>query len=188
MLLLKLTCANCSAPLEVGDDLERFACAYCGTTQIVERSGGVVALRKVESAIHAVQRGTDRTAAELAIPRLQRELTEAKAAKREVLAAFEERLVRAKSGRRKLTWIVFLALFFTGPTLAISVGSSYPVFGNILTVLIFLCIIVVPIFVYRKIKLPRDTRKEDTAKHDALIARLEDQLRANRSILDSNPS
>ena len=64
---IALACTNCGAPLEIGSDVERFACAFCGTPQRVERKGGTVALRKLEGAIGAVQRGTDKTAAELSV-------------------------------------------------------------------------------------------------------------------------
>jgi cysteine sulfinate desulfinase/cysteine desulfurase-like protein len=56
--------------------MDVFACAFCGSQQRVERKGGTVALHKIKGAIKAVQRGTDRTAAELALPRLEKELAE----------------------------------------------------------------------------------------------------------------
>lgn len=55
------------------DDMERFACGYCGTELIVQRRGGTVALRAVTEAIRKVQIGTDKTAAELALARLNQE-------------------------------------------------------------------------------------------------------------------
>ena len=51
--MIKLACVNCGAPLEVGADMDTFACAYRGTTQMVERKGGTIALRRVEAAIKA---------------------------------------------------------------------------------------------------------------------------------------
>ena len=65
--------------MTITDDLDIFACGYCGSNQKVYRSGGVVALRKVEEAIKSVQRGTDRTAAELTLARLSKELSEQEA-------------------------------------------------------------------------------------------------------------
>ena len=35
--------SNCGAKLDVYDDMERFACGYCGTEIFVERRGGTVA-------------------------------------------------------------------------------------------------------------------------------------------------
>jgi hypothetical protein len=49
------------------------------SAQIVERRGGTVALRLVVDAVARVQVGTDRTAAELALVRLEKELASANA-------------------------------------------------------------------------------------------------------------
>ena len=76
---IKLNCANCGAKLEVYDDMERFACGYCGTEMLVQRRGGTVALKAVTEAIKKVQIGTDKTAAELALVRLEKELEQLKA-------------------------------------------------------------------------------------------------------------
>lgn len=71
---INLNCANCGGKLEIYEDMNRFACGYCGTEQIVQRRGGTVALKAVTEAIQKVQIGTDKTAAELAIVRLEKEL------------------------------------------------------------------------------------------------------------------
>lgn len=68
-MVISLKCANCGAALEVNDTVGHLACGYCGVQQMVERKGGAVWLT-VEAAIHRVQAGTDRTAAELALQRL----------------------------------------------------------------------------------------------------------------------
>ena len=71
---IPLNCLNCGGQLDVYDDMERFACGFCGTGMIVQRRGGTVSLKSVEEAIHKVQIGTDKTAAELALVRLNEEL------------------------------------------------------------------------------------------------------------------
>jgi hypothetical protein len=71
---INLGCANCGAKLDVYDDMERFACGYCGTEMAVQRRGGTVALKAVTDAIKQVQVGTDKTAAELALARLRQDL------------------------------------------------------------------------------------------------------------------
>ena len=75
MNVVNLKCHSCGAALEIGPTIDRFACSYCGAGMVVERRGGIVALR-LEDAIRQVQIGTDKTAAELAIGRYQRELDE----------------------------------------------------------------------------------------------------------------
>jgi DNA-directed RNA polymerase subunit RPC12/RpoP len=69
-----MSCPTCGGKLQITNDLERFACAYCGNEHIVKRSGGVVSLSPIIESLHKVQLGVDRTASELAIPRLEREI------------------------------------------------------------------------------------------------------------------
>jgi DNA-directed RNA polymerase subunit RPC12/RpoP len=76
---INLTCTNCGGKLEVYDDMERFGCGYCGSEMLVQRRGGTVILKAVTEAIHRVQIGTDKTAAELAIVRLSNEREKLKA-------------------------------------------------------------------------------------------------------------
>ena len=80
MRVVTLNCSSCGAALEIDPGMSQFACAYCGAALAVERRGGTIALRQVVDAVAQVQVGTDKTAAELAIARLTRELDAAKAA------------------------------------------------------------------------------------------------------------
>ncbi|MGE5569297.1 MAG: hypothetical protein ACM3S5_09705 [Rhodospirillales bacterium] len=75
-----LNCSNCGAKLDIYDDMDHFACGYCGTQLVVRRRGGTVSLRAVEQAIERVRVGTDKTAAELAIVRLEKEREQLKKA------------------------------------------------------------------------------------------------------------
>jgi hypothetical protein len=71
-----LTCPSCGGKLEITNDLDRFACGYCGTEQVVRRGGGVVSLAPVVEGLKQVQVGVDKTASELAIVRLTAEIAE----------------------------------------------------------------------------------------------------------------
>jgi ribosomal protein S27AE len=71
-----LTCPNCGGKLEVFDDMERFACGYCGREIAVEWRGGTVALKDLSEFIQHLQTGAERTAAELALVRLRQELSD----------------------------------------------------------------------------------------------------------------
>jgi ribosomal protein S27AE len=73
---INLNCPNCGGKLDVYDDMDRFACGFCGSEMIVNRRGGTVALKAVTEAIKQVQVGTDKTAAELAMVRLNQEAAE----------------------------------------------------------------------------------------------------------------
>lgn len=74
MKILSLKCVNCGAGLEVKQDISDFACGYCGVPQQVERSGGIVSLRRVEEVLDDVKLGTNRAASELAIARLNADI------------------------------------------------------------------------------------------------------------------
>ena len=89
-----LNCPNCGGKLEVHNDLERFACSYCGSEMLVQRHGGTVSLQRVTEAIAKVQVGTDKTAAELAIVRLERKLEELQCHCASRQAYYQQRRVR----------------------------------------------------------------------------------------------
>lgn len=71
---IKLQCVSCGGNLDISPDMMNFACGYCGTQQTVERIGGTISLKLLKDAISKVQVGTDKTASELALKRLQEEL------------------------------------------------------------------------------------------------------------------
>lgn len=72
--VIKLSCVSCGSSLDISQSMNRLACGHCGTQQMVERSGGAIHLRGVAEALFKVQVGTDKTAAELAINRISKEL------------------------------------------------------------------------------------------------------------------
>jgi predicted RNA-binding Zn-ribbon protein involved in translation (DUF1610 family) len=90
-----LSCASCGAKLAVYDDMDRFACRYCGTEMMVHRRGDTVALKTVAEAIQRLQAGTDKAAAELAIVRIEKELQIARARERHLLSAHDRGVGRA---------------------------------------------------------------------------------------------
>lgn len=69
MQIISLDCKNCGAKLEINEEMTQLACNHCGATMLVERGGGAISLQLVE----AIRAGTDKTAAELALVRLDME-------------------------------------------------------------------------------------------------------------------
>jgi hypothetical protein len=69
-----LTCPSCGGKLQIGNDVERFACGFCGNEHVVKRGGGIVSLTPVIAEIRNVQIGVDKTASELALVRLTNEI------------------------------------------------------------------------------------------------------------------
>lgn len=188
MPLLKLSCANCSAPLEVGDNLERFTCSYCGTAQVVERSGGVISTRKLETAINAVQRGTDRTAAELAMPRLNNELREAMAERAALVQLASKRVEVARSSRRWVTVIAFLCASIGGLALLGLVDAKGTVTSVLMPLLWWVGIVAAPVIAFKSVKMPAANTRAESSQLDAKIARIEAHIEANRRILDALPA
>jgi len=77
--LVNLSCPNCAGSLSVGSTQDVLTCGYCGASIQVERSGGEVSLSKLTDTMARLQRGADKSAAELALKRLADELRTAEA-------------------------------------------------------------------------------------------------------------
>ena len=75
---ITLTCRSCGGKLEIYPETDRFACGYCGKESVVQRRGGTVNLQLLEETAVNIQRGTDKTAAELAVRRLPKEIEAAR--------------------------------------------------------------------------------------------------------------
>lgn len=113
---IPLKCVNCGAKLEITPEMDRFACGYCGAEQLVERKGGTIALKGIEEAIMRVQAGTDRTASELALNRLSKELDE-------VNSSRAARHMKAQAERKRATIIAVVVFFLFGIAITSSVQS-----------------------------------------------------------------
>jgi predicted RNA-binding Zn-ribbon protein involved in translation (DUF1610 family) len=73
---VSLSCPSCGGRLKITNDIERFACAYCGIEHIVKRGEGIISLAPVVEGLQRIQSGVDKTASELAIPRLEKEIAD----------------------------------------------------------------------------------------------------------------
>lgn len=73
-----LSCPSCGAKLQIGNDVDKFACGYCGNEHVVKRSGGIISLAPVVEQLKDVKIGVDKTASELAVRRLRQEIDELK--------------------------------------------------------------------------------------------------------------
>jgi len=71
-----LSCPSCGGKLQITSNIERFACGYCGNEHVVSRGGGIISLIPVAEDIKGIKTGVDKTAAELAIPRIKKEIEE----------------------------------------------------------------------------------------------------------------
>mgnify|MGYP001415144564 CR=1 FL=1 len=85
---ITLFCPNCGAKLEMTNDTDRFACASCGREYIVKRTGGIVLLVPVINGIKRVGVGVDKTAADLAIVRINKEISQLEALRQNPLKTY----------------------------------------------------------------------------------------------------
>ena len=187
MYVINLNCVNCGAPLEIAPTLEIFACSFCGSQQRVERHGGTVALQKVESAIKAVQRGTDRTAAELALPRLAKELNFAEAEMALALKQEAKRQTNAGSFRRIISTVFILISIVAAPLVVTAITSS-GIIASILSLVWLAVAIGAPIYVNRKWKLPPTQGPVIQAEYGRRILIIKQHIQANRTILENLPN
>lgn len=74
--VVTLTCLSCGGKLEITKDIDRFACAHCGTEHIVRRGGGIVSLDLVLDELAEIEAKVNRTASKVAIGQLEEEIEE----------------------------------------------------------------------------------------------------------------
>lgn len=94
--------------------MDRFSCGYCGSAQIVKRQGGTVVLKLIGEAIARVQAGTDKTAAELAIVRLTREIGEAEAERARFVFSAAPKPMKWEDVKAIFGGVVVMGLMFCG--------------------------------------------------------------------------
>lgn len=123
---LTLSCPVCTGQLKITEDMDRFACAYCGTEHLVRRAESTISLQPLVQGLQNVQKGVDRTASELAIMRLEREI---QSLENQIIVTATEReeLESASSdaGRRIIAGIVVAVVFGILPLLSGS-GAAGP--------------------------------------------------------------
>jgi hypothetical protein len=71
---LTLTCPTCGAKLKLADNINLLVCASCGNEHMVHRGGGAIYLAPIAQDVRQIRVGTDKTAAELAVVRLTKEI------------------------------------------------------------------------------------------------------------------
>ena len=71
---ITMTCKSCGGKLQITPETDDFACMYCGTEFKVNRGGGIVTISPIIEELKNVSINTDKTASELAIVRLNKEI------------------------------------------------------------------------------------------------------------------
>lgn len=173
---IPLKCSSCGSSLEITSDIVTFACGYCGAYQLVERKGGVVYLKAVADSIGRVQVGTDKTAAELALNRLNGELQAVEHELANVEAQRSEKLIHNRNlfcGILLIGFIIFLLGAFR--------GDKVMVIALILTI-----VFAIPIF-FLWSKQDAKINRDFSEPIEALLSRgdqLYKKIAENRKIID----
>ena len=91
---ITLSCPSCGGKLQITPGMDRFACGYCGNEHMVMRQGGAVFLTPIIETLQGIRTGTDKTASELAIARVNKEIVEIETYKKRIMdtisAAFND--------------------------------------------------------------------------------------------------
>jgi hypothetical protein len=74
--IITLTCPTCGAKLKLGSDTNLVYCTSCGNEHLVQRGDGSIYLAPMAANVAQIRTGVDKTAAELAVVRLQKEIEE----------------------------------------------------------------------------------------------------------------
>jgi ABC-type multidrug transport system fused ATPase/permease subunit len=184
---ITLSCPSCGSPLQITEDIERFACKACGNEHIVNRSGGIVTLKPVLDVIKKMQVGVDKTASELAISRLTKEINEVEAQINSVLG---RKIITKERKSRRTLYIIIGFIFILGLgglfSEARSIGS---IFLAVIMLIVPVAVVVLNILDDRRRKAmveeQQRTNAEDFNQLNKQLDRLKSELKTHREIVST---
>lgn len=169
---ITLSCPTCGGKLQITSDLERFACAHCGNEHVVRRAGGVVSLAPLTKDVRQIRTGVDKTAAELAIARLTRELETLLAERQQAVTAHQAFL---EETLKQVFNLAGLSLLFALIALG-AIATQHMGTGVTFAVLTGLCLLG-----WRQTGVDRDQRK---FQHELELKTLDAKLRERNIQMD----
>lgn len=169
---LTLTCPTCGSKLKVTDKIHILVCASCGNEHMVHRDGGAIYLAPIAQDVQQIRVGVDKTAAELAMARLTKEIEQINA---QIIEAEEFDYKTLVAPSDKEAFMPVLAGFaFVCAIISMIIGQPVALFG-------FVAVAVVCVFVYGLASEKR--KKEARLLRDTEIGRLQQELdRAVKSL------
>lgn len=72
--MITLSCPTCGSKLKVTDQIHLLVCLHCGNEHMVVRDSGTMYLAPLAQDVRQIRVGVDKTAAELAVARLSKEI------------------------------------------------------------------------------------------------------------------
>jgi predicted RNA-binding Zn-ribbon protein involved in translation (DUF1610 family) len=174
---ITLTCPTCGGKLQITDKISTFACGHCGNEHIVHREGGAVYLAPLAQDVRHIRTGVDKTAAELAVARLSKEVATLESELNEVMAITDDEWAGG------LTAVKVLAVF--GVFLLIYSLQSANIFMFLLQILIAIGALWLAFKTYqdRKNKI-ESLRNAEVERINALLDPKYAQLEKNRRIAE----
>lgn len=76
MDFITLTCPSCGGKLNINPKSERFFCNHCGNEHILKQQDNVLIVSPIVKGLEKVQTGVDKTASELALTRISKDITD----------------------------------------------------------------------------------------------------------------
>jgi hypothetical protein len=110
--IITLTCPSCGAKLKLVDGVHLLACRNCGNEHMVHRDGGSIYLAPIAQDVRGIRLGVDKTAAELAVARLTREMEVLENEKRRALARKDSEWAGGTERQRSVFGLGLLILLF----------------------------------------------------------------------------
>ena len=166
--ITNLTCPSCGGKLQITPDIDRFACGHCGNEHIVKRGGGIISLAPVVEGLKEVRSGVDKTASELAIKRLQKE----------VASLTDQRTRQQASWVGTRMWLCMVA-----PMVLV----LFSIFGFLIDPVVGILLLIISIVITYRLFTNRNNRNQEEkiklASMDGSIRKKETELQYHQRIV-----
>lgn len=179
--LFTLTCPTCGAKLRVTNQIHLLVCAACGNEHMVHRDGGALYLAPIAQDVGKIRIGVDRTAAELAVARLSKEIADTNAELAAVAASSLEQWVPMSQWEvvLRVGWITIV--IFAG--IAMLAGNS--TLAALLIAPFFASLFGSEYFRNRRMESARVAREGKATDLQGIVESKTVQLERNRSVAEN---
>jgi hypothetical protein len=178
---ITLTCPTCGGKLKVTDQIHLLACAHCGNEHFVHRDGGAIYLAPLAQDVRHIRVGVDKTAAELAVARLTKEVADLDAAMEVTTAWTIDQWIPESSGENAARVLAIVAILLA----AVSMMAGGQAMGVFMLVTFIFCVSVFMYLKAQRTKAAEMVRDNETARIKNSLLTKTTQLAKNRRIAES---
>jgi hypothetical protein len=175
---ITLTCPSCGGKLKVTDQIHLLACRNCGNEHMVVRDSGTLYLAPIAQDVRHIRVGVDKTAAELAVARLTREIDALELQTKALTTRPDEEWVAGGKWIKALAFLGVLLLFAVWAAPNGDNPRAFVIAGIVLLGLAF------ALHLYRSEKINR-LRSTKIGHISAELGTKYEQYRKNRKIAES---